>query len=119
MTSAMQVLRGSRPSATTRRMRSLSEKMPTSLPLWRTGDGADVAVNHDPYGFEDGMAQFGLECILIFDQVADTHLIPPGVQGSELSKSIYRGASICRTEDVRKAKKVGQRRNLAQIGKTG
>jgi hypothetical protein len=58
-------------------------------------------------------------CVLILDQVADTHLTPPGSQSSELSKSIYRGVSICRIGDGKKAKKVGTERNPDRIGTEG
>src|SRR5208282_4310334 len=75
--------------------------------------GADVALNHGSHGFEHGMAQFPLIRVLMLDQVADTHLTPPGVQSSEQSKSIYRGASICRRGDERKAKKGWQERKVS------
>jgi hypothetical protein len=38
------------------------------------------------------------------------------LQSSELSKSIYRGASICRKGDGKKVKKVGRERNLDRNG---
>src|SRR5579864_6764011 len=51
--------------------------------------GADVVLHHDAYGFEHGLAQFRLERVLVFDQVADTHWIPPG-KTDNLSKKHYR-----------------------------
>jgi hypothetical protein len=44
----------------------------------------------------------------MLDQVADTHLTPPGLQRSEQSKSIYRAGSICRKGDEKKEKKAAQ-----------
>jgi hypothetical protein len=38
------------------------------------------------------------------------------MQGSELSKSIYRGASICPKRDGKKAKKVGRREIQPESG---
>jgi len=38
------------------------------------------------------------------------------MQGSELSKSIYRGASICPKRDGKKAKKVGRRESSPESG---
>src|ERR1700745_345189 len=55
---------------------------------------ANVAFDHCAYGLKNGVAKFRMIGLLIFDQVADTHEIPPGSLNSELAQGIYRGVSI-------------------------
>jgi hypothetical protein len=86
-------------------------KDPNQLSIMENRHGADVLLHHDANGFEYGMAEVCLKSFLILNQVADTHLTPPGERSSELFKSIYRGVSICRKGDVGKAKK-GDRKNF-------
>jgi hypothetical protein len=70
ITSARQVLRGSRASATTRFIRSRSEKIPTNLPLCHDRNCADIVFHHGAHGFQHSLAKVGLVCLLILDQVA-------------------------------------------------
>src|ERR1035438_2539892 len=53
-------------------------KNPDQFAIVQDGHGADVVLNHESHRFEHGVAQFRLKCVLIFDQVADTHLTPSG-----------------------------------------
>ena len=103
----MQVLRESRPSATTRRIRSRSRKNSHEFSVVNDRNCANVAFDHGAHGLKNGVAQIRLIGLLIFNQVADTHLIPPGKQKSEQFQGIYRGASICQKPEIRKEKRLG------------
>src|SRR3974390_3513657 len=64
------------------------------LTVVQDGHGTDAAFDHGPHGLEHGVPQFRLICVLILNQVADTHLTPPGLQIPSCPKSIYRAVSI-------------------------
>ena len=75
------------------------------------GYSANVVLDHYSYRFKHGMAQFCLKCVLVLDQVADTHLSPHGGvhRGSEVVQEVQRAQSICRkgTGEKEKEKKMG------------
>src|ERR1035441_7937121 len=87
-------------------------KNPDELAVVQDRNCADDSLDHDTHGFEHSVTQFRLIRVLILDQVADKHFDASRLQSSELSKSIYRGASICRKGDGKKVKKVGRERNF-------
>ena len=66
------------------------------------GNGADVALDHGANSLKNGVAEVRLIGLLIFDQVADTHLIPPGYRIRAGPKHLpgreYMPNSRCREE---------------------
>src|SRR5713226_1866107 len=81
------------------------------------GNRANVSFYHSPYGFKHSLAEFRLIRFLSLNQVADTQLTPPGKPRSELSKSNYRGRSICRKADQGNRQKAGEPENSTRMGK--
>ena len=77
MASARQVERGSKPSATTRFIRSRSEKIPTSLPLCRTGTAPMFRSTMARTVSNTVLAELSLVDFLILDQITNTHWILP------------------------------------------
>ena len=106
MTSAMQVLRGSRPSATTRAHQVALGENPDYFIVVQDGDGADIALDHGSYGFEHSVAEIHLVGVLSLDQVADPHFDTSGVTGFRVVQKHLPGREYMpgnRTKERRKS----------------
>ena len=76
-----------------------------------------LLLDHGAHGFEHGVAEVRLIGFLILDQVADTHLIPPGERSSELLQKHLPGREYMPKGRCKESEKGWDRRDFsAQIG---